>query len=304
MKLKKTTAAPLLVLAVMLLLRLPDVFSLYNAVGENLYITVIVLQLAVIALPAILYSRIRGGEFTASLRLSPCSLPSLIFAVTAALGMIFCNLLINFLRVRLGGSFSPYTFYHLDLPLSDGAGENMAALLAFALIPALCEELLFRGIVLKEYESKGVFIAVFFSSVLFAVSHDALEKLPEYLICGGVLALTVYVTGSLFASALAHFLYNLFCLFGLSPLNAIITHIQSLDLLIFLCAVLLLLSVFFALSLAEGRFRAKARADKKPDFLDPAALTEKPMMRFFTALSSPPMLGCLLLYIVAVCHIF
>lgn len=300
MKLKKTTSAPLLVLIVMLLLRLPDVFSLYSAAGEGLYATVIVLQLAVIALPAVLYGRIRGGEFTSSLRLSFCSLPSLIFAVTASLCMIFCNLLINFLRVRLGGSFSPYTFYRLDLPLADGPGQTAAALLAFALIPALCEELLFRGIVLKEYEEQGVFHAVFFSTLLFAVSHDSLEKLPEYLISGCILALTVYVTGSLVASSLAHFLYNLFCLFGLSPLNAVITHIQSPDLLIFLCAALLLLTLFFALSLAEGRFQAKARAGKKPDFLDPAALTEKPLLRFFTALSSPPMLGCLLLYIVTV----
>ena len=149
---------------------------------------------------------------------------------------------------------------------------------------------------LAEYQSKGSFVAITMSTLLFAVIHFSPEKLPEYIVSGVILALLTYATDSALAAALAHFLYNFFCLFGLGYINKIITHLQSPDLLIFVCTVLLLLLLALALSQAQRIYKTLSEQNKKPEYLAQIEEGEKPLMRFFSALTSPPMLACLLLF--------
>ena len=53
-------------------------------------------------------------------------------------------------------------------------------IVAFAVLPAVTEEYLFRGIVAAEYEKYGIGVAVMMSAVTFAMSHFSLERFPDF----------------------------------------------------------------------------------------------------------------------------
>lgn len=81
-----------------------------------------------------------------------------------------------------------------------------------AIVPAFCEELLFRGLVyqgLRKWSEKG---AVFVSAALFMLMHGSPDQTIHQFILGVILAYVVYATGSIWASMLLHFLNNFIAL--------------------------------------------------------------------------------------------
>ncbi len=76
-------------------------------------------------------------------------------------------------------------------------------------IAPICEEIFFRGAVLRSFAQKG-FLAfgIIFSSLMFAVIHFDFPLFPAYFIFGVVLALTYWKTNSLIPAILAHAINN------------------------------------------------------------------------------------------------
>ena len=92
-------------------------------------------------------------------------------------------------------------------------GENFgAALLAHALLPAICEELLFRYLpilLLGRDNPKGLILT---SALFFALGHVSLVHLPYALLAGVCYMALALVTGSVWPCILTHFLNNLLSL--------------------------------------------------------------------------------------------
>lgn len=101
------------------------------------------------------------------------------------------------------------------LKLLDGV-SFVPALLLIALVPAVCEELLFRGYMFTAFRQKmDISKAVFLVSVLFGISHMSLIKLIPTAFLGAGLAYAMYKSKSIFTSAMMHFLNNAFSVFVL-----------------------------------------------------------------------------------------
>lgn len=89
-------------------------------------------------------------------------------------------------------------------------------LFLMAFLPAVCEELMFRGYVLTAMKQKmKLFRAILLVSLLFGISHLSLIKLLPTMLLGIALAYAVEKSGSIFSSALIHFLNNGFSVFVL-----------------------------------------------------------------------------------------
>lgn len=83
------------------------------------------------------------------------------------------------------------------------------ALLLIALVPAVCEELMFRGYIFTAFRQKmSLPKAIFFVSVLFGISHMSLIKIIPTAVLGAALAYAIYKADSIAASSLIHFLNN------------------------------------------------------------------------------------------------
>jgi sodium transport system permease protein len=89
------------------------------------------------------------------------------------------------------------------------AGARIQALLVLAVLPALCEELAFRGFILTGLSRRfRPRTAIFLSSFLFALAQMNVFQFIPHFILGAVMALLVLRTRSLFPAVLFHLVHN------------------------------------------------------------------------------------------------
>lgn len=101
-----------------------------------------------------------------------------------------------------------YKITPMPIPL-DNFGWYVLALIIVALLPAIFEELIFRGIILNGLrEVLGDISAIFLSAAMFALMHGSLEQLIYPFLLGIILGWVARRMNSTFASMIVHFLNN------------------------------------------------------------------------------------------------
>ena len=90
--------------------------------------------------------------------------------------------------------------------------ELLVDILTLAAMPAICEELLFRGFVLSAWESRGTWFAIGVTGSLFALLHGNLYGIPAYLLVGAIAGFMAYALDSVYAAMVYHTVYNTACL--------------------------------------------------------------------------------------------
>ncbi|MEG2097193.1 MAG: oligosaccharide flippase family protein, partial [Pseudoflavonifractor sp.] len=96
----------------------------------------------------------------------------------------------------------------------DFSGGPLAVLImlfSLTLLPAILEELLFRGVLLQPLRRYGDRIAVVLSALAFALCHTSLPQVLNAFLLGLVLGVLTVRTGSLLTSMALHLLYNGYC---------------------------------------------------------------------------------------------
>jgi membrane protease YdiL (CAAX protease family) len=94
--------------------------------------------------------------------------------------------------------------------------------ISIAVIPALVEELLFRGCILQALLPYGQGVAILISSVLFGLMHQNPLQLLYTTVCGLVLGYAYVRTRSIWCSVLMHFVNNL-----ISALMTILSYLLT-----------------------------------------------------------------------------
>ena len=146
------------------------------------------------------------------------------------------------------------------------AGENEYSvaipyiILVYAVIPALAEELLFRGVIFKGLEKVSFPFAAIVSTVLYAISGFSLGGLIPSLFTGILLVFVIYTTKSLWACVILHFVLNIYRLFLETNISAYFLA-SSNNLLLVITAVLAL-SVSALLFFSESARIFRKRAEK------------------------------------------
>lgn len=88
-------------------------------------------------------------------------------------------------------------------------GILLFGLFNVAVVPAFCEEVLFRGYLMRALErSWGILVAVVVSGFLFGMFHLQLPNLLPLATIGIALALMTWLSGSIWPAVLAHFINN------------------------------------------------------------------------------------------------
>ena len=96
-------------------------------------------------------------------------------------------------------SSSIYVIASLGLP---------KALFTTAIVPAVTEELAFRGVILSGFKKSSFLAGVLMSSLYFGLMHFTLTQLFYAIVAGVIFALLVKVTKSIYSSILMHFIFN------------------------------------------------------------------------------------------------
>ena len=82
------------------------------------------------------------------------------------------------------------------------------AMIALAVMPAVFEELAFRGVILSNYKSTGLLISALISSLFFGLFHQDFYQIGYAIVAGVFFSFIVAYTNSIYASMLSHFIIN------------------------------------------------------------------------------------------------
>ena len=284
MKIKNVHGAPLLLIVISVLLIVAGFVDLdFLAVGGNPFLASALLEVLIFAIPAAIYARARGRKFFSHMRFRPFKafdIPLMIFALGF---MIFGGATVSFYIYR----FAPELFRATASSFADsGVGVGIYAVLSAAILPAITEEFIYRGIVCAEYERNGVALAVILSSLTFALIHFDIVKLPVYFINGVVLALVMYATRSIFASMIVHAAANILTLFfEIYVYRAAVRQGGGIVLFTFICTAAALLFAFLFFNSCSKAYADMSSSGVASDYAKRKKLADGRYVR--EALTSP-----------------
>lgn len=125
--------------------------------------------------------------------------------------IIFITFLSFIQMNNLIGHFLSKIGYNTSLgpsPKLDTLGDLIVSIITMSLVPAICEEVLFRGIVYNGLSQKGKTFAIIISSALFMMIHMNLNQSIYPLVLGIIFASVLCVTDNLWYTIISHFFNN------------------------------------------------------------------------------------------------
>ncbi len=252
--------APLLVLGIFVLLLVSRFIDTTLLTRENEYVAVIVLQLVIFLLPAAFYIKALGLDF-GRFRISAFGPGHLLLLISAIISLTAGTILIEYYTVGGAPLDRNYDLWGVFISKNEGTVSSAIYLiLAYAALPAICEEFVFRGLLISEYEKRGSTAALLLSSLFFALLHFDIERFPVYFFAGLILAMTLYASRSLAAAIAVHFCHNMIGIFG-SPYMQTLAELGGDKLFMtLLTAIFLLFTGIFA-SEAARLYKNYARFD-------------------------------------------
>lgn len=91
-----------------------------------------------------------------------------------------------------------------------GFKESFLGVLSIAVVPAIIEETVIRGVIMQPLRKFGDKFAIVTSAILFACMHGNMVQIPYTVIGGLLLGYLAVATGSLWPSIILHFVNNLY----------------------------------------------------------------------------------------------
>ena len=188
------------------LIQLLALFGLSADQSTQVYLSSTLAQLLLFLLPVLAYM-LRHDGVERSMRLNTPKWEALLLAVLAApVGVMVSDKLSTWwmlLIESLGG-----TLHGSAVPIPTTLPELGFSLVLTALLPGICEEILFRGGLLGAWERRGTQQALVITSVLFALLHGSVAGFPVQLIMGFVLGYIVIQSDSLLTGIAYHVTHN------------------------------------------------------------------------------------------------
>ncbi len=164
-------------------------------------------QVIIILLPVLIILRLVKADWKQTLRLTGTNPVN--FAIVPFIA-ISASILVSLLGQLI----------NLIYPIPQDYLEKMSELLKMpdlqlwqiigliAVLPGICEEVLFRGFLYRFYENKNAWFAIIASAFLFALFHlDPYRFIPVFFL-GVLLGWLLYKTNSLYVSMFSHMLNN------------------------------------------------------------------------------------------------
>lgn len=180
---------------------------------HSLEMTLLFGQLVSLLIPLLVFLSFTGGRGMERLALRPVQLRPLIGATAVVLVLQPFLMLLAAGAEKLAGNPMAMLLTELEaLPF-------WMALLGLAVIPALTEELLFRGWLLQSYSRQPEWAAALLNGAVFGMFHMNLYQFSYALVLGFFFAVATRRSGSVIPAISMHFLNNLISVLLLESLN-------------------------------------------------------------------------------------
>lgn len=157
-----------------------------------------------------------------------------------------------------------YTLPEVTLPDLSGFGV-VWTVLVIAVLPAIFEELVFRGVITEGLKSVGTIPCVLLCGLAFSLFHQSPSQTIYQFICGAIFALIAIRSGSVIPSMIIHFLNNAVIIImyacGLGEAGSIPNNVQIV--IYILSAISLIIGVGYLIFLDKSNYQKKQKGSVK-----------------------------------------
>ncbi len=203
MKLKSTVYAPILFGVILILAGVSSILSgVIGGTGVDVFLSSTIVQLVVFLLPFAFYCKVAGFDVVSDLKLGSFPISRVPFLVNMTLIFFVGSMLLRYAGLFY---FEEAMVVTPDVIHFSAKSENtFLHLLGTMVLPAVLEEIIFRGIFLQEYRSYGSAWNVATTSLMFAMLHLSLENFVYYLFMGIVLGVITLASDSVLPAIVLH----------------------------------------------------------------------------------------------------
>ena len=169
---------------------------------RELYSGLLITEYILILLPCLLFLKIKRAPIKETLRLNRIGLKQIILVIaitifTYPLAVFFQAIFIGLLNIFK--DLMPTT-----VPMPNDKIQYIISFFIIAVSPGICEEVMFRGVIMDTYSSLGYKKSIIISALLFGIFHFNLMNFIGPTILGIVFGIMVYKTNSIYSSIIGH----------------------------------------------------------------------------------------------------
>ena len=124
--------------------------------------------------------------------------------------MMITSVVINYISLIVQEYFGITFTSSLDDIKIIGLSGFLMSVVSTAILPAIIEEIIIRGIVMQPLRRYGDMFALVVSSLLFSIMHGNMVQIPYTFAAGLFFGYVAIATGSLWPSIIMHFINNLY----------------------------------------------------------------------------------------------
>lgn len=122
----------------------------------------------------------------------------------------------------------------------------LVSIISITILPAVCEELMFRGLIFKGLQKHGKIFSITVSALMFCIFHMAISQTVYPILMGLLLGVIMYYENNIYYCIAAHFTNNFLSLtLSYFKINLIFNHWTYILLAIILFVLFLVCIVYF-----------------------------------------------------------
>ncbi|MEG1608884.1 MAG: type II CAAX endopeptidase family protein [Clostridia bacterium] len=170
-------------------------------------------EIAMIATP-LAYSKIRSTNLFADMGVKVKMSAWQVLTIIAIAGVTiaaFAPIANGFVNLVVMTGYDQSAMAEIEV---NSVGKFFIALFIMCILPAICEELLYRGMIGRAFADKGYIFAVFMSGLFFALMHGNPIQLIHQFFLGCVCCAVYFLTRSFWSAVIVHFFNNFIAILG------------------------------------------------------------------------------------------
>lgn len=163
--------------------------------------------------PVILLATFNKWKIKQVFRINKISKRNGIISITIGIGLwLFCVFIANIVGIILNSKIGKININNPSSKLANNPIQIVLLIIALVIFAPICEELLFRGLILRAYEGFNKKYGFIIVGILFGLLHslNGISSIIPVCINGIMLGYLVNKTNSLYTSIIQHSTYN-FC---------------------------------------------------------------------------------------------
>lgn len=178
--------------------------------NQSIYLGLLITEFVIILIPTLFYLKMRQYSLKRVLRLNKISIKQAVLIPIIVIFSYPIGVFLNYIMLIILNYFGKVSANAVPIP--ESGQEMIIGLIVIALSAGICEEIMFRGFVMKAYERQGVAKSIVYSAILFGLFHFNVQNLLGPIYLGILFGYIVYKTDSIFSSIIAHATNNAFAL--------------------------------------------------------------------------------------------